>query len=51
MQDEFFEWDDNKATRNWLAHGVRFETARDVFNDVFAIEWTDDEHGDTGRVG
>lgn len=47
MQDDFFEWDDDKAAGNWLDHGIRFETARAVFNDVFAIEWTDDRHGDT----
>ncbi len=47
MQDEAFEWDDAKAARNWLDHGVRFEMARDVFQDAFAIEWTDDSHGDT----
>ncbi|MGH7121831.1 MAG: BrnT family toxin [Acetobacteraceae bacterium] len=46
MQDEAFEWDDAKAASNWLDHGVRFETARDVFKDIFAIEWTDDRHGD-----
>lgn len=47
MQDDAFEWDDVKAASNWLDHGVRFETARDVFKDLFAIEWTDDRHGDT----
>jgi uncharacterized DUF497 family protein len=47
MQEDNFEWDDSKAERNWLDHGVRFEAARDVFNDAFAIEWTDDGHGDT----
>ena len=46
MQDDAFEWDDTKAGSNWLDHGVRFETARDVFKDIFAIEWTDDRHGD-----
>ena len=46
MQDEAFEWDDDKAAKNWLDHGVRFETAREVFKDMFAIEWTDDRHGD-----
>lgn len=46
MQDEFFEWDDLKAAGNWLNHGVRFEAARDVFKDAFALEWTDDSHDD-----
>lgn len=47
MQDDGFEWDDLKAAKNWLDHGVRFESARDVFDDVFAIEWTDKGHDDT----
>jgi uncharacterized protein len=46
MQDDDFEWRDEKAASNWLEHGVRFETARDVFKDVFAIEWADDGHDD-----
>lgn len=47
MQDDLFEWNDAKAASNWLDHGVRFEAARGVFQDIFAIEWTDDRHGDT----
>jgi len=46
MQDEEFEWDDAKAALNWRNHGVSFEMAQDVFKDIFAIEWTDDRHGD-----
>ena len=46
MQDEAFEWDDGKAALNWRNHGVSFEMARDVFQDIFAIEWIDDRHGD-----
>jgi uncharacterized DUF497 family protein len=41
MQDDHFEWDDQKAERNWLAHKISFEMAREVFKDVFAIEWPD----------
>ena len=47
MRDDAFEWDDAKAARNWLNHGVGFEAARDVFRDPFAIEWTDEGHGDS----
>jgi uncharacterized protein len=47
MRDDDFEWDDDKAARNWLSHGIRFEAARDVFRDAFAIEWADTRHGDT----
>jgi uncharacterized DUF497 family protein len=46
MQDELFEWDDDKAARNWRQHGVSFEAAREVFRDAFAVEWTDYGHVD-----
>lgn len=36
------QWDDNKAAENYVAHGVRFEAAREVFKDPFALEWLDD---------
>ena len=36
-----FEWNDAKATANWKTHGVRFELAKTVFNDPFAIERLD----------
>lgn len=42
MQDEFFEWDDAKAARNWRDHAVSFEMARGAFSDGFALEWRDD---------
>ena len=41
MQDQFFEWDDLKATRNWLDHAVTFETAKFAFEDAFGIERAD----------
>jgi uncharacterized protein len=52
MQDEAFEWDDDKAAQNWRDHAVTFEMARDVFRDAFAIEWLDEEHSeDEERYG
>jgi uncharacterized protein len=42
MGDESFEWDEGKAAFNAAKHGVRFEAARNVFNDPFAIENVDD---------
>jgi len=42
MQDDAFEWDDNKAALNMQKHGVSFEAARSVFADAFAIEFDDD---------
>jgi len=41
MEDAQFEWDDEKAERNWRDHAVTFEMARDVFRDPFAVEWED----------
>lgn len=41
MQNDDFEWDDAKAARNLREHGVSFETACRVFNDVFAFDRED----------
>jgi len=41
MNDGAFEWDDAKAAKNYAKHGVTFEAARDVFDDPFALDWTD----------
>jgi uncharacterized protein len=38
MRDNQFEWDDNKAARNLIDHGITFEMARDVFKDAFGID-------------
>jgi uncharacterized DUF497 family protein len=37
MNDGEFEWDDRKAASNMAKHGVRFEFARDVFNDILLL--------------
>ncbi len=42
MDDEAFDWDDVKAAENYAKHGVGFDTAKKVFEDVFAIERLDD---------
>jgi putative transcriptional regulator len=42
MEDGSFEWDEEKAASNAAKHGVRFEAARSVFDDPFAIEYVDD---------
>ncbi len=42
MNDDAFEWDENKAAKNFATHGVTFEMARDVFKDPFAVEWLDE---------
>jgi len=43
MRDDDFEWDDDKAARNWRDHAVTFEMARAAFRDPFAVEWQDPE--------
>jgi uncharacterized protein len=44
MNDGRFQWDDEKAASNYGKHGVRFEAARNVFKDPFAVELIDDRH-------
>lgn len=45
MNEDDFEWDDDKAAHNLAAHGVSFEAATEVFKDPFAIEYEDNrEH-------
>jgi uncharacterized protein len=39
-----FTWDNNKADKVKIEHKVDFERLYDIFNDPFAIEFTDDEH-------
>ena len=39
-----FEWDDEKAKINVKKHGIRFETAANVFLDNNALYYSDDEH-------
>ena len=41
-----FEWDDEKYQLNIKKHGIRFETAANVFFDDNAICYSDDEHSD-----
>jgi uncharacterized DUF497 family protein len=36
MNDQQFEWDSAKSETNLAKHGVSFEAARGVFDDVFA---------------
>ena len=58
MQDDEFEWDEDKAAANLRGHGIPFELARLVFADVFAVEREDfrenygeDRYTITGTVG
>lgn len=50
MQSELFEWDDEKAESNLHKHGVDFEEAATVFDDLYARYETDMLHsGDETR--
>lgn len=39
-----FEWDELKAEKNLIKHGISFETAAKVFLDINRIEIYDEEH-------
>ncbi|MBP3221949.1 MAG: BrnT family toxin [Neisseriaceae bacterium] len=41
MQNENFEWDDDKADANYRKHGVSFDEAATVFDDAFVITQLD----------
>lgn len=48
--DTQFEWDEIKALRNLVKHGVGFEEATTVFNDEFVATMPDPAHsGDEDR--
>ena len=42
MEDDEFEWDDQKAIHNLTDHGVSFEDAKLVFADPLALTFDDD---------
>jgi uncharacterized DUF497 family protein len=42
MEDDYFEWDDNKAAGNFARHGVSFDRARLAFADPFGVGEIDD---------
>jgi uncharacterized DUF497 family protein len=39
-----FEWDDNKAETNSSKHGVSFEEAKTVFDDLLYVDFYDPDH-------
>lgn len=47
MDELRFEWDERKSRVNQRKHGVSFAEARSVFFDPQAVEFYDDEHGET----
>jgi uncharacterized protein len=42
MQTDDFEWDDDKAARNHVKHGVTFETATFAFDDPHSLDDVED---------
>src|SRR5436853_5617812 len=42
MDDDRFEWDNNKAAANWQKHRVTFHQATKAFNDPIAFEEIDE---------
>ncbi|MBO6178301.1 MAG: BrnT family toxin [Selenomonadaceae bacterium] len=44
IDDQLFEWDDDKAKINKRKHGISFKTAAQVFFDENRIERYDEEH-------
>jgi len=45
VEDDKFEWDDNKAATNLAEHNVSFEEGRLVFSDIHAVELGEDRRG------
>jgi len=46
MRNDKFEWDDKKNRRNISRHGVSFEQAEEVFDDIYALKLFDEYHSD-----
>jgi uncharacterized DUF497 family protein len=44
-----FEWDDDKAVRNYAKHGIEFDQAIKTFRDLYAVERIDSRF-DYGEV-
>lgn len=41
-----FNWDETKAEKNLLKHGVSFEEAATVFDDPLYVDFYDPDHSD-----
>jgi uncharacterized protein len=44
-----FEWDEEKAHRNILKHGISFDQAITAFDDPFALIAPDEKHSGAGE--
>ena len=45
-----FEWDEEKAQRNILKHGISFDRAITAFDDPFALIAPDEKHSSAGEI-
>jgi uncharacterized DUF497 family protein len=45
-----FEWDEEKAHRNILKHGISFDQAITAFDDPFALIAPDEKHSSEGEI-
>jgi len=41
-----FKWDEAKAAKNLVKHGVQFEEAQTVFDDPRCVDFYDPDHSD-----
>jgi uncharacterized protein len=41
-----FEWDENKAVKNFAKHGVSFNEAETIFDDPLYVDFYDPHHSD-----
>jgi uncharacterized protein len=41
-----FEWDEGKAERNLLKHGIAFREAKTVFEDPLYVDFYDPDHSE-----
>lgn len=41
-----FDWDETKAEKNLLKHGISFEEATTVFDDPLYVDFYDPDHSD-----
>lgn len=46
INNQLFEWDDEKAALNWQKHRIKFEDAAQVFADENRLDYRDDDHSD-----
>ena len=41
-----FEWDEGKADKNLIKHGISFDEAKTVFDDPLYVDFYDPDHSE-----